>query len=530
MEKLALRLDQEDFFYQEAAVPVIDDIIKFLTGARKSQRTTIRYIWEYPIDPDVWFDYYEHDGYAEYEVTIKVSSVDFEDDHPGWNIDGTSGFGSSSEAVIDIDVQLRPDLLGDAAVINRLKTELYNVVPHELHHLTQENQPFQRINCPLTARSTGSGNYQYFTSECEVPAFLIGFRGEAHQSGREIGELMDAYLRNQLRAGKISSKDVEAIKRTWLGHDAWDEVVKENLIRKYVRSLLVEATQLPQEYFTAIDDAVKASNFWTEPNAQEDIDEYSSSSGRAMGTPAAIALSEALHQAMEDVGLDIDILVRSHYTGDMDGMTLHPDHPAWPNRWLVDARWYISEERPGRNTIDIEIMTSEEDDDILSSLDQAALMRHITQTIRHELVHYEQMKKQADSKELSEMEAFKEMLADPSQVPDRNKPKYWEIYEPTGKIDPKTKKEIIRKEGWKHKEYTQDYLRSHIEVDAHAHDGAEELLAVYGKEASLDMLRYGFNTADPKMPNAIKHYFKMLPEDDPTLDKFRKKLYTQITG
>jgi hypothetical protein len=126
------------------------------------------------------------------------------------------------------------------------------------------------------------------------------------------------------------------------------------------------------------------------------------------------------------------------------------------------------------------------------------------------------------------MEAFKEMLADPSQIPDRNKPEYWEVWEPTGKIDPETKEEIIRKEGWKHEEYTQDYLRSHIEVDAHAHDGAEELLAVYGKEDSFDMLRYGFNTTDPKMPNAIKHYFEMLPEDDPALDKFRKKLFTQL--
>jgi hypothetical protein len=126
------------------------------------------------------------------------------------------------------------------------------------------------------------------------------------------------------------------------------------------------------------------------------------------------------------------------------------------------------------------------------------------------------------------MEAFKEMLADPSQIPNRNKPEYWEVWEPTGKIDPKTKEEIIRKEGWKHKEYTQDYLRSHIEVDAHAHDGAEELLAVYGEKASMDMLRYGFDVSDPQMPNAIKHYFEMLPEDDPALDKFRKKLFTQL--
>ncbi len=528
-EAREFNLSSPDFYYREAVEEVVEGIMTQIGADISAGSFTDTYLWDYPITPATWIEYYEDDGAAFFDVNVDITPMAFEEDHPGWNIDADAGFGESSEASIQVRIQFDENLAWTPEIATTIEQELFNALPHEIHHLTQRGKPFERPNCPATPPAEGDSYFNYFTQACEVPAFLIGFRGEASRSGMAIEKLIDTYLNNYVQVGKISTDESQKVKTRWLGHEQWnDKSMQEALLRNYVRQLLIEATTLPQEYFAAIDDAVSASQFWEQPNSQEDIDEYSSTSGSVMGTPAAIALSEALHQAMEDVGLDIDILVRSHYTTDIDGMTLHPDHPAWPDRWLIDAKWYVSKERPGRNTIDIEIMTSEEEDDILSSLDQAALMRHITQTVRHELVHYQQMKRQADSKEISEMEAFKEMLADPSQVPNRNKPKYWEVWEPTGKIDPETGEEIIQKDGWKHEEYTQDYLRSHIEVDAHAHDGAEELLAVYGKEDSLDMLRHGFDTTDPKMPNAIKHYFEMLPADDPTLDKFRKKLYTQL--
>ena len=279
-----------------------------------------------------------------------------------------------------------------------------------------------------------------------------------------------------------------------MSHNAWDEIIDESLIRLYVRRALNEVTSLPKEYFTEIDNAVSSSRFWEQPNSQDDIDMIESRVGSSLGTPAADALALALQQAFDDLELDIDVVISSMETDDIDGFTLHPDHPAYPNRWLVDARWYVSKQNPGRNTVDMEMMTAEQD--ITGDLDSSALVRHIAQTVRHELVHHEQMKKQAKNKGLDDAAAFEEMLQDPSQVPK------------SGKIE--------------------DYLRSHIEIDAHAHDGAEELLAVYGKEKSLDMLRHGFDLKDKKMPNAVLHYFEQLPEDDPTLDKFRSKLFSQI--
>ena len=293
-----------------------------------------------------------------------------------------------------------------------------------------------------------------------------------------------------------------------------------------VATRLLEISKLPKEYFSAVDSAISDSAFWTKPNNQDDIDLYDSPYGGTLSTPAAIALQKALDTALKDIGLDFDVLVSSHDT-DSEHVMLHEDHPAWPNRWLIDAKWYVSKERPGRNTIDLEIMTFTDDADA-SEVDPPALIRHIAQTVRHELVHFTQMKKQSLKKGMyNDIEAFKDMLEDPSQIPNENDSKYWDVYEPTGQKD-EGGNEIISREGFDQKLYTRDYLHSHIEIDAHAHDAAEELLAVYGHEGSKELLSKKIDLTDPKLPNAIQHYYENLPENDKTLRLLRSKAYSYL--
>ena len=177
----------------------------------------------------------------------------------------------------------------------------------------------------------------------------------------------------------------------------------------------------------------------------------------------------------------------------------------------------------------MEIMVFDETADP-SDVDPAALVRHINQSVRHELVHYTQMKKQSLKKGLyNDIEAFDEMLKDPDQVPNEADPKYWEKFEPTGVMDEEGD-EIIEKEGFDQVLYTQDYLTSHIEIDAHAHDAAEDLLAIYGYDKAKNMLRSGkFDLSDPKLPNAIQHYYEYLEEEDPTtIRKLLKKMYAYV--
>ena len=231
--------------------------------------------------------------------------------------------------------------------------------------------------------------------------------------------------------------------------------ITEHNLRRLVKEVLVtEITKLPKEYFKAIDDAIMASKFWEQPNKDDIHGDYHDGAGQ---TTAAKTLEEALQTVYNELGLDMISFVSSFMTDDK-GYMLYPGHPAYPNRWLVDAKWYVSKQQPGQNVIDLQIMTGDIDRGFdPADVDPGAIVRNISQTVRHELVHYNQMKKQAASKGgLSDTEAFEEMLNDPKQIADSE----------TGTM--------------------QDYLRSHIEIDAHAHDGAEELLAVYGEEGAMD--------------------------------------------
>lgn len=508
MESRVIGLDQEDFFYQDAAAPVIKDILSFISKLKKPGQKTFQYVWDYPIDPDVWFDLWEDVGYALYEIEVKVRTDQFDEGHPGWNIDGEAGFTESSEARIDIDIQLSPEKLGDSEVLEKLRIELYNVVPHEMHHLTQKDQPFQRVSCPLT-NSSSKSVFHYFTSSCEVPAFVVGFRGESYATGRPVKELMSIYLDNQVKARKMTRKEAEETQRTWLSHSSWGgDNMSETVLREYVRNLLTEITELPKEYYTVIDKNLKDSRFWEDPNGPEDVDIFMG----GLATDAAAVLQDSLQKSMKELDLDIDVIVRSHETDDYENFTLHPGHPAWPNRWLIDAKWYVSKEgkRKGRNTIDLEIMTSEPEHKIEKHIDVASIVRHIAQTVRHELVHYSQMKKQSQSRNLDDASTFQAMLDDPSQVPAQSDPKY-------------------NKGGsFNHKLWAQDYLRSHIEIDAHAHDAAEDLLAVYGEKGALEGLRTGFDLSDRNLPNAVRHYYETLPTGDSTIDRFKSKIYSYI--
>lgn len=289
--------------------------------------------------------------------------------------------------------------------------------------------------------------------------------------------------------------------------------------------ILTEISKLPKEYFSKIDAAVQRSNFWKEENGLESID---SGSKGSLQTPAASSLEASLQESMDDLGLDIDVFVSSMYSED-ESYHLNPGHPAYPNRWLVDARWYVSKNRPGRNTIDLEIMPFGDDADP-TDVNSSALVRHIAQTVRHELVHYTQMKKQSAKKGLhNDIAAFKDMLKDPKQVPNEDDSKYWELYEPTGELDEEGA-EVMRKEGFDQDLYTQDYLKSHIEVDAHAHDAAEELLAVYGLSDSKRLLtKFGsLDLSDPKLPNAISHYLQHLQPDSKTVRLLKKKIVAYL--
>jgi hypothetical protein len=230
-------LSNPSFFYGDILKSVVEQVLSTIpTGIYDGSMTQAEesYVWDYPIDPDVWFEYWEDEGRPFFDVDVVVEPQGFASDHPGWNIKADAGWSESAGGAISVTVQLRPTLEITPELLEEFHADLANIVPHEMHHLTQEGQPFQRPNCPVTPSSSSTAGYEYFSSACEVPAFLIGFRSESAHRGQPIESLMQRYLDNYVRVGDISSKEAEDIKSSWLEHEMWTN--KTSL----AESLLVE--------------------------------------------------------------------------------------------------------------------------------------------------------------------------------------------------------------------------------------------------------------------------------------------------
>lgn len=221
-ESSKFRLSEKDFYYQDVVDPVVNDIMTLLPDVAPLEEIEYLndYAWGYPVDIDAWATNWG-DEIPFFEVILIITPEEFAIDHPGWNIHGSAGEGSSAPGSLEVNIQVHPGTRFTPELIMALEAELSNVVAHELHHLTQSGAPFERPNCPDAPRRKGDSYHEYFTSACEVPAFLIGFRAASSKLGFEVGDLIAEYLDNQVSAGLVSPTEAEDIAARWTGHDLW---------------------------------------------------------------------------------------------------------------------------------------------------------------------------------------------------------------------------------------------------------------------------------------------------------------------
>ena len=222
IEGSSFELASSDFYYQEAVEPIVEDIMALLPDVMPSEEVEYlnEYPWNYPINVDAWLENWG-DNIPFFDVALAIIPEDYEADHPGWNIEGFAGEGGDTPGVLEVKLQVRPGTRFSSELIVAFEAELSNVIAHELHHLTQDGAPFERPSCPATPRREGDSYYEYFTSACEVPAFLIGFRAESAKTGLAVKDLISRYLDNQVAAGLLSTKEAEDISARWTGHSLW---------------------------------------------------------------------------------------------------------------------------------------------------------------------------------------------------------------------------------------------------------------------------------------------------------------------
>ena len=281
-----------------------------------------------------------------------------------------------------------------------------------------------------------------------------------------------------------------------------------------------EVTTLEPEVKQGFRKAIIDSNFWNLPHEEYDVVDSTSlilSDGSYAGeTPASVALAQYLNATAQELGTDLLFVVTVEKD---DGYVLREGDANYPNNWLMGGEFNgPNPGQNGKNLIVIELRPLEEDFE-LSVLDPEQLINLISQVVNHEMVHYWQMKKQAKSKGLSDEEAWEELLCDPEQVPvgasqeDRDE---WE--QRCGRAPPKDHhgKEV--------------YVTRHGEIDAYAHEAAEQLLSSFDDpDWLLRELRKssGIRFAAVKS-SAVRLFMDTLARDSKEIRKFWTKLYTQI--
>jgi hypothetical protein len=300
-----------------------------------------------------------------------------------------------------------------------------------------------------------------------------------------------------------------------------------NLIREYVRKRLLEVCKLPDELYTSVNQAVAGSNFWMEENKDEDSS-YASvpHAGDYNQTPAAEALQKALQAAVDAIDYKVIFAVQSADASSDPAMVIDPDHREYPDGVVVGGYAEITKNGRKAVIINMGLFTDEFDP---SEFNPGRASRKIGGILRHELVHFVQCERRAEDAGISRKQAFKDFQADHSAIPNSDVEKYWDIWEPTGEIDPETKKEIVNKEGFDSELYHQDYVSSYIEVDAHAHQAADELLSLMGKDKAIEAIsqRTEWKELGLDLPQPIEEY--LIINKDGKLDaKFRKRVVKYI--
>ena len=223
MKYSQIDLYDESFCYKDISCRIVKDILEYLkTSVLFDRKQEFRYFWPYEMESETREENWG-DERPVFSISLHATRKKLLAQHTGWNISANAGW-DESIAIIYIDLLIDEDVLISDDMLSLFEPELMNVVAHECHHMTQSENPFQRINCPEISPDSYENFFEYFTSSGEVPAFVIGFRAHSQISGIPQSTLIKKYLENQVSSELISKEELEQITDIWLNYNKWDKV------------------------------------------------------------------------------------------------------------------------------------------------------------------------------------------------------------------------------------------------------------------------------------------------------------------
>jgi len=272
-----------------------------------------------------------------------------------------------------------------------------------------------------------------------------------------------------------------------------------NLIRSFVRSVILESqrekrtSHLPDFFYSPLEKALIESEFWTYENTPEDMDMNSIAGEWHDQTPSAEVLGKAIESFLASQGVSLSVAVR---VADPDTnpnlkIPISSGHKLYPNRLVVGGSQGVT---PKGRFIMYLNMVPVSDDFNSEDVSPKMVSRIVANIVRHEYIHARQIEKRRKNQRITRVSA-KDRYEGEGEIPDS--------------------------------ENRSQYLQSNIEIDAYAHEFAEDLLQKYGKKKSLQILRGSLPDSDVELSDQFQEYLDDL-SGTRALFKLKKKMYDHI--
>lgn len=193
-------IHNSNFFYQEAAEPVVESILALMNQGVKEFESYDIWPYDVPIsDPE------DNHNHFNWRFSVCRAEEDFSSALK-YDIIGSAGRDCFDEPSISIGIIIPRGKHQKKILVDR--AELFDVVSHELHHIAQniDNNTYQK-NIKETGRLT------YFLDPFEIEAFHVGIRAQSCFSGRSFRSIARDYLRRAWP--ECRKEDLERIVYTW---------------------------------------------------------------------------------------------------------------------------------------------------------------------------------------------------------------------------------------------------------------------------------------------------------------------------
>ena len=242
---------------------------------------------------------------------------------------------------------------------------------------------------------------------------------------------------------------------------------------------IYESKKLDDLLYAPLHDAIIDSEFWTYENTY-DIDSTDINTilkNDVDQTEAAEVLTSVLNNFFTQNKIPTRAAVHSPDPELNSKTIINPGHPNYPNKLVVGGNQGLAGDnnKKGSSRFLMNLHLGTYGDAFsITAIDPLTLSKNIGALIRHELIHLHQIEDRRKNQRISRLDTLKK-YSDEGEIPSTDN--------------------------------REDYLSSKIEIDAYAHEIAEEMLNKWGKKTALDVLRGNIKPEPGEISDQFKEYF-----------------------